>query len=323
MLKKGQPELFNAPKGFIQKGRIKTGQNQYLFDISYNNGMVNFSLPAGLNNSVVFTLDIVNLPAQAAGAIDRNVSTVVTNLNDNKDIKLQTKDAEGTITTLQEKSILTYYFRTSKYNTFNEKINSMTISTGWRRPIRTNVHEVGVTLHGDEMFDMLETNWTETIVPVVQFEAAFSETPWFVNYINPLIYNGYPIVECAKISWRDASIVGVPPSKAVYIRQYPNDRMVTPEDVAGTNTLDLPDAGAFVYNVAHFADCDYNDMRNKLANYYSNGAGGNSQVYQMLTSMFPGIKNGDYPFDIKYVLPGINQVTTKRRIVINNPIPDI
>ena len=198
----------------------------------------------------------------------------------------------------------------------------MTISSGWRRPIRINVHELGVNISGDELFDMMETHWTDVITPTVQFEAAFSETPWYTNIMGPLIYNNYPIVQNAKIDWRDVSVVGVPPSKAEFIRQYPNDRMLTEADLSGATGYGTPNEGGFVYNVAHFADQDFYNYRSKLATAYANRPIDNSQVTQILSSLFPGIKYGDYPVDVKYVLPGINTVTSTKRIVIHNPIPD-
>lgn len=324
-LKKGQPELFVAPKGFIQKGRIKTNQgSQNMFDFVYSNQTITYSMPSGLNNSSIYTLDLVNIPSQGPLAIDRNVDTLITKISsgDQPDLEMRTKKAEGTIETLQEKSILTYYFRTSKYSSFIEKVNSIDFSTGWRRPLRTNVHELGVTLHGDELFDKMETHWTSDITPVVQFEAMFSETDWYNNNIYPLLYKGYPLVPTATIDWRDVNILGVPPSKAVYIRQYPNDRMLTEVDISGTDTYGTPDAAAFVYNVAHFVDQDYYNIRNKLASYYAYNAPSNEQVKQIIANMFPGIKFGNYPIDVKYVLPGINKVTSLKRIIINNPVSD-
>jgi len=325
-LKKGQPYLFTAPTGFFQKGRLKSGQgDQHLFEISYNNLTVTYALPGGLNNSKIYTLDLVNIPATQAQAIDRNVDTVTTKVSDSRgvtDVEMTTKNAEGTIETLQEKSILSYYFRTSKYSSFSEKMNSLTISTGWRRPIRINVHELGVNLQGDEMFDMMETHWTDVITPTVQFNAAFSETPWFNNIMNPLLYNGYPLTASAKIDWRDADVLGVPPSKAVFIRQYPNDRMLTEADLTGATGYGTPTEGGFVYNVANFSDQDFYNIRAKLATAYANRPVDNPQVTQILSSLFPGVKYGDYPVDVQYVLPGINTVTSTKRIVIHNPIPD-
>jgi hypothetical protein len=35
------------------------------------------------------------------------------------------------------------------------------------------------------------------------------------------------------------------------------------------------------------------------------------------------LKSGNYPIDIKYVLPGINKVTSTKRIVFNNPVSDL
>lgn len=327
-LKKGQPELFTAPDGFIQKGRvISSSGNEQLFNISYNNKMITYTMPTGLSNSTVYAVDLVNLPAESGQSIDRNVSTVSERLDGGQEgeasAELQTQKAEGSIKTLQEKSILTYYFRTSKYNTLNDKLDAVEISAGWLRPIRINVDELGLTLHGDELFDKMETHWTETITPVVQFEIAFTKTDWYNNIIYPLLYDNYPIISKASIDWRDVSILGVPPVKAVYIRQYPNDKMLSEDDISGTGNIGTPDAAAFVYNAAHFIDQDYYNIQTKLAAYYAQKPVENEQAKQILSGMFPGLKSGNYPIDIKYVLPGINKVTSTKRIVFNNPVSDL
>lgn len=327
-LKKGQPYLFVPPPGFVQKGKMSSDAgDQLIFNIAYTSAMVTFSLPQELRNSNIYALDLVNIPAAAAEAIDRNVSTVSSQIekgfSGESSAEMQTKKAEGTIETLQEKSMLTYYFRTSKYSTFIEKINSMQISTGWRWPLRTNVHELGVTLTGDEMFDKIEISKSGNLAPIIQFEALFSETAWYNNLINPLIYSGYPLVPDAVISWRDLSVTGLPPTKAVYIRQYPNNRMLTELDLSGTSTIGIAESGAFVYDVAHYVDLDFYDIRSKLAIWYANHPTYNPQISRVLESIFPGIKYGNYPIDVMYVLPGLNKVTSSKRLVINNPVPDV
>jgi hypothetical protein len=140
--------------------------------------------------------------------------------------------------------------------------------------------------------------------------------------MDPLLYNGYPLTPTATIDWRDANIIGVPPSKAVFIRQYPNDRMLNEADLSEGTGTGIPTEGGFVYNVANFADQDFYNIRTKLATAYANRPIDNPQVTQILSSLFPGIKYGDYPIDVKYVLPGTNKTTSTKRIVIHNPIPD-
>lgn len=322
-LKKGQPYLFEPNSKFVQKIKFISDAGSPTVNFIYANTMITYNLPANLVNSKVYSFDLMNVPAQAAGAIDRNVDTVVTNMAKETDaggeLTVKTKEAEGTIETLQEKSLLAYYFRTSAYSTFTEKLNGMEVSIGWQRPLRINVDELGITFHGTEMFDKMETHWTDEIIPVVQFEAVFAETDWYNNTMKPILYNNYPLVSTATISWRDPAVIGVPPVKAAYIRQYPNNRMVTDEDISATGGEGTPDVSAIVYNVNHFTDYDFYDVRNKLASYYSTRPVTNNQVQNILGSMAPGMVKGNYPVNVKYVLPGTNTVTSTKRFNIENP----
>ncbi|MEM6830321.1 MAG: hypothetical protein AAF551_07375, partial [Bacteroidota bacterium] len=77
VLKKGQPYLFEAGAEWEQRGRfvaVRSGQSRY-FDYGYSSGNkeVAFNLPRGMVPDQVYKFELVNLPAQSSGAIDRNI----------------------------------------------------------------------------------------------------------------------------------------------------------------------------------------------------------------------------------------------------------
>ncbi|MCP4457215.1 MAG: hypothetical protein GY816_04185, partial [Cytophagales bacterium] len=96
-LKKGQPDLFNMGSEWNQKGRFvsSAGQDvQFEFAYSAGNKQLNYTLPSGLNSNMIYTFDIVNLPAAASGSIDRNVSSTSKKV-ENSDTQVRTRKAEG------------------------------------------------------------------------------------------------------------------------------------------------------------------------------------------------------------------------------------
>ncbi|UII26436.1 hypothetical protein LVD15_24590 [Fulvivirga maritima] len=149
-LKKGQPYLFQIDKDdWKQKGRLTSkGGKQSLFDYSYSpsNREISFSIPGDLSANAIYSYELVNLPAKASGAVDRNVysdSISVSNEGFENDLKVTTKKAEGTISELQEKSVFSSHFKTSTYSTLSSKIDAADMRNQWRWPIRNGVHELG------------------------------------------------------------------------------------------------------------------------------------------------------------------------------------
>jgi len=326
-LKKGQPGLFSPGQEWEQKARFTVkGGGAELVDISYVDRQVKFSIPSSsLATGKVYNLQVVNLPAGATAAVDRNVKKGISKkgvMEGEASLEMETKTAEGSLDILQEKEIFGTHFRTSTYNTFLNKFNSMTRVLGWRRPIRTGIHELGSTLIGSELFDKYEiTGDGDQIKPLIQFEAKLSGNKYYEDYIEPLVYRDYP-VDGFSVTWRDSKELGVPPVRGIYFRQYPSNKVLTQDEIAAGQGGYITDMGAIIYNLTHYYAKDYLDLQRQVASKYANSTLTNSRLIYLLETPFPKIRFGDYKVDVKYVMPGTGKVNAVKRIIIENPVPD-
>ncbi|MEO1049142.1 MAG: fibronectin type III domain-containing protein [Bacteroidota bacterium] len=325
-LKKGQPDLFRPGAEWVQKARFtdKTG-NASFSNISYTNRQVNYTIPSStMKNGNIYNFQVVNLPAKAAAAIDKNVKkgTLSKGIVDGEaSIEIETRTVEGTLDILQEKEIYGSFFRTSTYPTFLNKFNTMTRGTGWRRAIRTGIHELGATMSGAELFDKFEVRGDDTTAPLIQFEAKLSGNNYYTNYVFPLVYSGYPVGGFS-IQWRNPNLLGVPPVRGIYFRQYPSDRILNEQEVLSGTGGYITNEGAIIYNLIHYYARDYQDLQGQVAGRYYNGGNINSRLRLLLESTFPKIRFGDYKVNVKYVMPGTGKVSSMKQIVIQNPVPD-
>lgn len=325
-LKKGQPELFNPGKEWVQKVRLTPkGEEARIINMQYVDRQVKFNVPgSSLANGKIYNLQVINLPEQTSVSIDQNVSTGSTQVGGNGEaanFELTTKSAEGNLNVLQEKEIFGLYFRTSEYNTFLTKFNSMTRILGWRRPIRTGIHELGSTLIGPELFDNFEINGNgEGIAPLIQYEAELNDNSYYQDYVEPLVYRNYP-VDGLTVSWRDAEELGVPPVRGIYFRQYPYDKKLTQHEISAGQGGYITDMGAIIYNLPHYYAKDYLDLQQQVATKYANSKVTNDRLKYLLITPFPKIRYGEYRVKVRYVLPN-GKVNAVKNIIIQNPLPD-
>ncbi|MDA3953310.1 MAG: hypothetical protein PF485_06665 [Bacteroidales bacterium] len=322
----GQDYLFDQD-AWKQIGRITNYSGSVIdFDLTYKTekNEVEYVIPNGIPNNKIHKFEIVNIPLGETAAVDANVSStsidVDTGTESESTISVTTQSVEGVIENELENRILTTYFRTSQYNTFKAKLNAITISEGWTRYLRAGIHELGVTVRGNELFDEHEMKWTYDYKPLIRFEAELSETKWFNDEINPLLYANYPLMNKYRIRWRQADILGVPPTKALYIRQVPYNIKLTDDDINSNSFTPTPNVGGFMYNLVHFFEYDFVDIQTDIANDYTSSTPPDSNAAALLTWVFPRIKQGDYPIDIQYVVPGRDITTTNFNLNIYNPV---
>ena len=320
-LKQGQDYLFESNPDFTQKGKYSASNGkQYFFDVSYkDNNEIEYTIPPGLTGNTIYRFDIVNIP-KGQDAIDANIVTgeKTTNIGE-QDITIRTRKAEGSIRNLKEKSLITTHFRASYYATLKQKLDETFISTGFRDNIHSDVHELGVTLIGKELFEKYETHWTTEITPLIRFEAVLTDS-YYNNTIKKLIYEPYNAQSEIKIDWRNPDFdLGIPPVKALYIRQIPFDKTLTKEEIDGGYAIPTAQEGAFVYNLIWFYYKDFFDVQGDAM--FLRYKGSKNTWYETLANtVFPRVKSGTYPFDIKYVVPGRNEVSSKYRINIRNTL---
>jgi hypothetical protein len=322
-LKQGQPYLFDESNEWKQLGRISTdGGQKSEFNISYTDRQINYSMPSGLNNNSVYAFSIVNVPAKASSQVDQNIKIGAAKIETDEtiDMEMKTQKAEGVIDILQEKVLLGTYFRTSTYSTFEAKFNTLTITSGWKRNIHPGVDELGATIYGAELFDKAEIQGTANAKPLIQFKAKLVDNPWLTDIINPLIYEGYPLAGSMTVKWRDPQTLGVPPLKAINIRQNPNDKVLEEAELNGSANANITDAAAFIYNLPFYMEKDYIEIQGQAANAYINSSAKSDRITKLLSTSFPAISKGNYKFDVKYVLPGANSASTTKEVNIINSI---
>lgn len=331
ILKQGQPYLFEANEDFTQVFRVKTVSGQVSnTPLTYVQSAkeVRFTMPTNkLANNKIYEIDMVNTPKNSLGSIDANVDTVSSkvSLNDpNNELNIRTKEATGSLKEVKEKSIYQTFFRTSMYNSFRDKMVSTSPSSGWRYPILPGVHKIGSNIKGPEPFAHEELYEYNQRPPLIVSEADLNNVPWYNQDVYPLVYNGYPIHPDIKISPdnRDPSVLGLIPTKAVFLYQYPFRITLTDDDISG-NAKSFPETttGRIDNYTAYFMYNDFLDLSAAAANYViRTGNTSNNKVNRLINGQFPVIRKGNYWVNINYRLPGKNTVTSTYRHKIYNPL---
>jgi hypothetical protein len=313
-LSQGMPYMFNPGSEYRQVARVIPADGAPVdFDFVYTSGKIGFNLPAGIMNNKTYTLQLVNVPVAADNSVDRNVQTNQT--TGEGDVAISTKSAIGNLNEVTETIFYETSFRASSYNTFSDKIDAMGIGISYRIPLRNGVHELGYQINNQELFDENEIDVYGNS-KVLQFEAILDDNTWYQQDVYPLLYQGYPTAGMY-IDWRNVSLLGVPPAKAIGIRQLTAGLLLEQTNMSAQTGL-----STFVYNLPHFIERDYINVVNNIANAFVNRKLPvlTPQQEQMLSVMFVPVRKGNYRFKVKYILPGTDLQTSVKEITIINSL---
>ncbi len=330
-LKQGQPYLFEPSNEWDQVLRISSVTNTISQSrITYNNQSreVRYNIPNGkLQNNKIHKIGIVNVPKGSLGDIDANVDSVNTKVNlvgSGNELNIKTQDAVGSLKEVKEKFLHESFFRTSQYNSFNEKVASTNLSIpGFRDPLSPGIHRIGSNFGGNEPYAQEEITNINNNEPLIQIVADLNNVSWYQNEVYPLVYQGYPINSDLTISPsnRDVNFLGVVPTKAVVFYQVPFRITLTDEEISNQAVSFPSTVGRVDYYLPYYMYNDYLDLHVKAADYvFRTGITSNNRINKLITSQFPVIKRGDYWVNIKYKLPGKNIYTSTYRHKIVNPI---
>ncbi len=319
-LRKGQPDLFSLGAEWKQRGRVTPGDGApSYFDFRYESGarIVNYTMPADIKTNQLYKWELVNLPAQQAAAIDKNVKTtsnnVQTDTGESLDLEVASKQAEGSRDELQEKSIFTAYFKSSSYATFSAKVDGISFTKGYSWMIANGIDELKVRFSGNELFDHFETGPSDGFAGLIQAEAR-GEERWYQNKVKPLVYDDYPIAGTLSLKKRTPEVLGVPPFKAVHF-DFQNDYVVPQEDASAAAAITYSRAPVLVYDLPEEMSMDYLDILVQAAN--SSLSTDNPRVNYLLTTPFPVLMFDYYKVKLRYVLPGTQKVTSEKEITID------
>ncbi|PWV46173.1 hypothetical protein [Chitinophaga sp. S165] len=319
-LKYGQPKLFRKTddegKNYSVTAAFTSAQKQAAAsNVSYDEAMtqVNFDIPSGLSKEMIYTYSITRTSLDGEKAADNVVKNEDLTVGEDGDSTTITSSSlKGDAKSDVNKEIIAYNFRTSKYNTFAEKMSAVTnaqdlwdIATGY-------VTVIGTRFNTDETFDRFDINGDATFnsKPLILLKAG-TNNAWLQNKVLPLMYNGYPFESGMKLERDPATTGGVPPLEAV--RMYNNDnnyyQLESNHVTDGIAPL-KPGVCRFMYYVPFAAHEDYMELTAKAGRSYLTGTTA-TPAGNLLLHTFPDLQgNIYYPVELQYRLPGLNQISS-------------
>ena len=323
---RGLAPYFNPGDKWSQQARFSPigGGTALSSAINYNTDehIVKFPIPTNLTTDKIYSLELVNIPTSATN-IDQNVTVKSTDMDmqgDSSKVQLQTREANGSISKMEDKAFLSYGFRCSKFKTLTEKLNFSELTANMLYDISPYVYHLQSTIYGTEMFDNMEINGGADGIPLIRRTAILDQSPWYLANIEPVIYKDYPLLGKGIIDWRTTSTLGIPPTGEIKIWQYNFDHNLTDEEYSSGIASGVSTWAHFMYGLPYNWSNDYYSIRMNLANTYPSMTNPDTHVDAILKKViWPVISQGNYPVKFEYVLPGIHKVTSTKTITIKDP----
>jgi hypothetical protein len=280
--------------------------------------MVRFDLPA-IKNETVYSLSLIKRP-ELAQETDSNVKreNIAKDAGEDSEVKIASTTLTGTATQKIEKEIYASAFRTSKFNTFNDKWAALNNERNLFDIAIGNIAVIGKSLTMEETFDEFELNGypnrNQSLIQII----ASTENNWLRQKMGPIIYDTYPVDPSVTISHRDPSVLGVTPLKALRLTNLQENYTLTDVNISSGVSVTKSGNVKLMYYLSYIGFSDFNELRNKAARIVTSGR---QDISPSLTKMLsvPGytdLSSGSYPVNVKYVLPGTNQATTEKQLVI-------
>lgn len=323
-LKVGQSYLFEKKDGtttydfvarFTPAGQLTSSNSP----VTYVAGFISYNLPA-IPSDKMMTIQFLKVPTSTPQAVDKNVTTSNKQISSSSagTVTTTNKEIQGTVTKVEEKRLYNSYFRTSKFNSLNDKLNAM---VGYRPAARIipglNIFEASAVADLSEVFDKTEVVGLNGLEPLVQLEA-IPDNSWYVEKIKPLVYEYYPVAPKMNIAWRNTVLAGLPPLRGISIKQ-DNALSLSEEDLFSSDATKLSGRIAFVYSLSFYAYKDFYELRQKAFDLFvdKNWNAAPIGAIRLMTTPYSDLAVGTYRFKIDYKLPGINKVTTTRTLQID------
>ncbi len=313
-----KPTEGNTTWDFIARFKDNKGKvSEVPITYTLSEAKIDFNFPE-LEKQGIYTLTFVKRP-QPGGAIDANVqrADVTAEGQGENEVTTTSNTLEGTVTQNVEKTIYSSFFRASQFNTFREKWAALGNGTDAFDVAVGNIAVIGKRSNTTETFDEFELTGKDDMEPLVRV-AASPENPWLKNIMSPLIYDLYPYDNDIEIYWRDPDELGVKPLKGVKLTNSTesfvlNDEYVEAGRVPSTNGNVLVG-----YYLSYYVFWDYNDLVNQAsAKYYDNWNAMPAGVKRIMSATgYTDLLKGNYPVDIKYILPGTDKPNFETQVSI-------
>jgi hypothetical protein len=344
-LLQGQDYLFNdnvsatewSQKIRFQQQEAVVNVADYVYDDGANR--LAFAIPSGeLARSTVSALELIDFPVGPDAAVGSNVDAVDAVLLDLTDgdapdstetqVLLATQEANGEIIGRKAHLVYRLDFRTSGYGSFAEKMAEVsreftfvdiqaltepTDAAGNNVPF-LSIDDFGEIVTSSEVFDRYELNGfsegSKDLDPLIQARANLDMTQndWFNTHLRPNVYDSFPAPGPPyhfDLEWRPDTLYGLPPTKAVSLRQNANAPLLhlTDFDVRTRTFFGTPRPLQLRYHVPFVTYRDYADYWNQLMLYLRDNEGTpGQQTFSTWDYIYPDY--GTYEMTLDYVLPG-------------------
>ncbi|BDX37781.1 hypothetical protein CYCD_11360 [Tenuifilaceae bacterium CYCD] len=295
--------LFNKPGSWRYEAHFKSGTNTSKMSITYDNAAkrVVLNVPDNLVNEAIYSMKIVRVEnTNNQFQADKNVKLTETNVNEDQSVT--TKDIEGTLTDEGLTELYTLHFRTSKFNTFVEKMIGFQ-KREYQCYISQGVYSLSHKYTNGELFDKWE-------LENIQIEAQLSNNQWFNTYYKDLLYSGYPVLSNVTINWRSTNISGVPPVLVCNIIQNTTPPVLNEQNIStGTFNFDNSITPWIEFNLNYYISMDYNDLKNKSLSNMNQ-----SYCARIVNSTFRALAtNSVHYVKYKYFIPGLSTSTSEHQ----------
>lgn len=280
-----------------------------------------YPIPGGLKQNTVYQMKLVNIPQRKTIDSDiREDSQKISFESDSITVEMRNRSASSILTRQEEAILLRIPFRTSRYKSLEEKVNTGSLPIRFLLEFSPYIYLPGASLYRNELFDRFELNGSERFPPLVQIKALPDETPWYIKHMRPTIYEDYPLAGKGRITWRSENPLGIPPVGEIQVWQENYNRMLAEEEETTGQVLSWADFAHIMYLLPYYWSRDYSDIRNQLANACLTGCPADEKTEYILKHFcWPVISKGDFPVALEYYLPGKDKPVQTLRIVLQNP----
>lgn len=329
MLSKDYSYLFTTekPAGFDQKVQFTTFDGKTI-DAAFTHKTVSnvngvkfeVDIPTkyiNLANDQIYNMAIVNVP-QRTTAFNENIEDKETKVETEAgcDVTETKHEAQRNLEMLEQTEIYSVDFRTSSYRTFSDKMNAMDVGDviPWQHypyvyALINNIYDNTALA---EIFDESEYGDADYNKRLIQFEVDYNSTEWYKTYVAPNIYEN--------VSLRSfLGDINPPSNQDVVSVEFRSLSLPRLDDtmIEANIRPNKSHYGAITNNCLKYIDEDRMRYRTEIANKASHGVDMGKVNAFMSLDHIPALTFGEYPYIIKYVLPGKGLVTTKYRINVS------
>lgn len=317
--------FFEQSEEYEKKVRWSSNASIQYTNFSYNRGEKTLYMgkPQNFALSKVYNVEVIAIPTAASDDVDRNVTT--TEAKEDMDDKgnemvTTTKQAEGTITTSEEKVIYNVHFKTSKFLDFNSRFaeNQINVRALYDRGYME--FYLITDMPGKEPLDYAELNGRNGQPALVQMEAILDETKYFTDYVYPLTYENYPWYGNHSIDWREVDDYGLHASRAISAWQGALLKGLTDQEIEVGMPLQQIRYSDIVYEQPYVWNQDFVEIRDGIIFETKDQVKKDPIAEQMIGMIkLRPVRPGNYPIRISYILPGKNIRTSFKEITLVNP----